>query len=191
MYICTCEKALSTMSLKLIVGCMYSGKSSEIIREARRLQSIEKRVLLINHTLDIRYANDSVCSHDQIKLDSLSLQNLMEIPDSLLKDYEYIIIDESQFFADLYDFVTENVDEKKRHLIVVGLNGDSDRQTFGDIYKLYPMADDILLLKALCCICKDGTDALFSKKIVDSTSQTDVGSSDKYIAVCRECYLRK
>tara|TARA_B100001094_G_C18045911_1_gene727415 strand:+ start:219 stop:758 length:540 start_codon:yes stop_codon:yes gene_type:complete len=179
------------MSLKLIVGCMYSGKSSEIIREARRLQSIEKQVLLINHTLDVRYANDSVCSHDKIKLDSLSLQNLMEIPDSLLQDYEYIIIDESQFFADLYEFVTENVDEHKRHLIVVGLNGDSDRQTFGDIYKLYPMADDILLLKALCCICKDGTDALFSKKIVDSTGQTDVGSSDKYIAVCRECYLRK
>lgn len=179
------------MSLKLIVGCMYSGKSSEIIREARRLQSIEKRVLLINHTLDIRYAKDSICSHDKIKIDSLSLQKLMEIPDSLLTDYEYIIIDESQFFEDLYEFVTENVDEHKRHLIVVGLNGDSDRQTFGDIYKLYPMADDILLLKALCCICKDGTNALFSKKIVDSTSQTDVGSSDKYIAVCRECYLRK
>jgi thymidine kinase len=179
------------MSLKIIVGCMYSGKSSEIIREYKRLQSIEKNVLLINHKLDVRYTENSICSHDKVSANSLSIDCLQEIPDSFLETYEYIIIDESQFFQDLFEFVTENVDNCQRNIIVVGLNGDSNRSNFGDIYRLYPMADDIVLLKALCSVCKDGTNAIFSKKIIDSSNQTDIGSSDKYIAVCRNCYLRK
>mgnify|MGYP006448116091 FL=1 len=176
------------MSLKIIIGCMFSGKSSEIIRETRRLQVINKKVLLINHCNDTRYSNGNICSHDQISIDSFSLGDLTEIPNSILDEYEYIIIDEAQFFDNLFDFVKENVDIKNKHVMVVGLNGDSNRENFGEIYKLYPFADSIKLLKAMCLQCKDGSEAIFSKKIVDSKNQTDVGSSDKYIAVCRKCF---
>lgn len=177
------------MSLHLLVGCMFSGKSSEIIRLAKRLQVIGKSVLLITSHLDTRYNPGSICSHDNVSMDSICVSKLQDIQESFLNSYEYIIIDEAQFFPDLYRFVLHNVDYKQKHLTVVGLNGDSHRQPFGEIHKLYPMADKIQLLTALCVHCQDGTPALFSKKITDEDMQIDVGESDKYKPVCRKCYL--
>mgnify|MGYP003645900136 FL=1 len=177
------------MSLKLIIGCMFSGKSSEIIKEAQRLRVIDKKVLLINSSKDVRYIPGTICSHDQTSIDCLSTINLKEIKNDICEQYEYIIIDESQFFSDLYEFVCDMVDNKQKHLIIVGLNGDFNRDNFGDIYKLYPKADSINLLKAMCMSCKDGTEAIFSKKLSSSNDIVDVGSTDKYIPVCRKCYV--
>ncbi len=73
---------------------------------------------------------------------------------------------------------------------MIGLDGDSDRNNFGHIHKLIPLADDIMKLKALCSVCNDGTPGIFSKKISNSSNQIDIGSTDKYIAVCRSCYLK-
>jgi len=176
------------MSLNLIIGCMFSGKSSEIIKEAKRLKVIDKKVLLINSSKDTRYMPGTICSHDQSFVDCLSINNLEDVQNEIYEQYEYIIIDESQFFPDLYNFVCNMVDNKNKHLIVVGLNGDFNRNNFGDIYKLYPKADSIKLLKAMCMGCKDGTEAIFSKKISNSNEIVDVGSKDKYIPVCRKCY---
>jgi thymidine kinase len=174
------------MSLKLIIGCMFSGKSSEIIKEANRLLSIDKKVLLINSIKDLRYGKDIICSHNLNKIDCLSVDLLLNIDKNHILKYEYIIIDESQFFPDLYEFTKLFGDSK--HLIVVGLNGDSNRNNFGDIYKLYPLADSIKLLKAMCMICKDGTEAIFSKKIIKNNDIIEVGEKDKYIPVCRKCF---
>jgi thymidine kinase len=101
-----------------------------------------------------------------------------------------IFIEEGQFFTDLYEFVKEAVETFHKEVIVIGLDGDSERNNFGEIYRLYPFADDITKLKALCVSCNDGTAGIFSKKVVDSGGQVDIGSSDKYIAVCRNCYLK-
>jgi thymidine kinase len=177
------------MSLKLIVGCMFSGKSSEIIKEVNRLKVIEKSILCINSYLDKRYTNGNISTHDKnIINDTISVIKLNDLSYDFIKNYEYIIIDESQFFDDLYEFTYEMVNKYNKHLIVVGLNGDSNKQNFGNIYKLYPEADEIKLLKALCVYCKNGTEALFSKRIVDCDNQTDIGSSEKYIPLCRQCY---
>ena len=70
------------------------------------------------------------------------------------------------------------------------MDGDSERRNFGHIHELLPLCDTITKLKALCSVCKDGTLGLFSKKIIQSTKQVDIGSTDKYSAVCRECYLK-
>ena len=51
--------------------------------------------------------------------------------------------------------------------------------------------DNIKILKAYCNLCKDGSEAIFTKKISGENNQIDVGSSDKYIAVCRKCYNYK
>ena len=89
---------------------------------------------------------------------------------------------------DLVDFVKYSTDILNKHLIVVGLNGDSDRKNFGEIKDIYPLADKITLLTALCLSCKDGTEAIFSKKITNKKEQIDVGNEDTYIPVCRKCY---
>ena len=179
------------MSVHIITGCMFSGKTSEIIKIINRLSKIDKKILIINSNLDDRYAINSIASHDKEMIECTSINN-----DKLLtvyemeqyKESEYIIIDEAQFFKDLVDFVNYSTDILNKHLIVVGLNGDSDRKNFGEIKDIYPLADKITLLTALCLSCKDGTEAIFSKKITNKKEQIDVGNENTYIPVCRKCY---
>jgi thymidine kinase len=179
------------MSLELIVGCMYSGKSSELMRRVHRLQSIDKPYIIYNSSLDTRYGSTGVYTHNQSHLPSVDTDKLVEqLESNLFQQAETIFIDEAQFFPDLYEFVKVVVDQYNKHVIVIGLDGDSDRNNFGDIHRLLPLCDDIIKLKALCSVCKDGTLGIFSKKIVNSSQVVDVGSVDKYIAVCRACYMK-
>ena len=106
---------------------------------------------------------------------------------NLYAEAKYIFIEEAQFFKDLLLFIIDHVEIKGKNVIVVGLNGDSNRENFGDIHKLIPLCDEIVKLKEYCSICKDGTPGIFSKRITNETSQVLIGS-DNYIPCCRECY---
>ena len=180
------------MSLQLIIGCMYSGKSSELIRQTKRLQTIHKSYIIYNSHFDKRYGSNNICTHDQFSIQCQVSENLLpEISTQGFINSVYIFIEEAQFFTDLYEFVKLSVDTYNKHVIVFGLDGDSDRNNFGQIHQLIPLADDITKLKALCNICNDGTLGIFSKKInTQIDAQIDVGSINKYIAVCRKCYLK-
>ena len=179
------------MSLELIIGCMFSGKSSEIIRITRRLNTINQKYLLIKPIIDVRYSKDKVSTHDDIHVDCLIVDRLHTIyKNTLYKESQYIIIDEGQFFTGLHEFVVSAVEKHNKNVIVVGLDGDSNRNNFGEIHKLIPICDSIKKKKALCFLCKDGTEAIFSKRILDSKDQINVGSKDKYLAVCRNCFLK-
>ena len=172
--------------LELIIGNMFSGKTSELIRRINREKSINKKILVINYSLDNRYSNDSISTHDYIKVKSLKVPKLSNIPEKILEDYDSFFIDEAQFFEDLYPFVLTLVDIKRKHVVVSGLDGDCFRNTFGDIIKLIPICDSVDKLTAYCNKCNDGTLAPFSKKIIqDNNSLIDIGGSDKYIPVCR------
>ena len=180
------------MSLELILGCMFSGKSTEIIRMVDRFKTIDAKYLLVKPQVDNRYSMTMVQTHS-------FQQRTCEVRSKLLPlfqnqnyiEAEYIIIEEAQFFDDLEPFVLKAVDEDKKHVIVVGLDGDSDRCNFGQIHKLIPVCDNIRKLKAYCLSCKDGTEAIFSKRISKEEGQTCIGASDKYMAVCRECFLKE
>ena len=101
-----------------------------------------------------------------------------------------IVIDEGQFFKDLYPFVTTWTDTLPIHIIVAGLDGDSDRRTFGDILKLVPYAEVVERLTAFCAVCKDGTSAIFSKYVAGKKdSQVEIGGTDRYLPVCRAHFL--
>ena len=71
------------------------------------------------------------------------------------------------------------------------MDGDSNRDNFGEIHKLIPLCDEIIKLKAYCSMCKDGTPGIFSKRISEKKDKILVGSDEDYIAVCRKCYLQK
>jgi len=77
----------------------------------------------------------------------------------------------------------------KKKIIAAGLDGDFERKPFGDVLRLIPYANNVNKINALCTICKDGTQACFSKRITESKDTTLVGSKDVYVAVCREHYL--
>ena len=102
-----------------------------------------------------------------------------------------IVIEEGQFFPDLYDFVIHAVEKDGKDVIVVGLDGDSDRKPFGQMLELVPMADEILRLTSLCKRCGDGSPALFSALVrgVSKSAQIFVGANDMYEAMCRKHYL--
>jgi thymidine kinase len=102
---------------------------------------------------------------------------------------DVVIIDEAQFFTDLYPFIENEL--KNQHIInkifiVSGLSGDSKMNSIGDILKLIPLADEVVKLHAYCIKCKDGTIASFSKRINTlNDSQILIGKDDCYIPVCR------
>jgi thymidine kinase len=175
------------MSLKLIMGCMYSGKTTEILRIVNSLKHINEIPIIIKPIFDNRYSKNKISTHTKQQYDCLTLNSLNEFDNPFHK--KYIIIEEAQFFENLYEFVLKQVDEKNKHVIVVGLDGDSNRENFGDIHKLIPICDEIVKLKAYCSICKNGTPGIFSKRLSEKKEKVLVGSDGDYIAVCRKCYL--
>ena len=167
---------------------MYSGKTTEILRIVNSLKHINEIPLVIKPKIDNRYSDNKICTHNKQEYECQTLENLSEFTNPFHK--KYIIIEEAQFFNDLLLFVIDQVEIKGKNVIVVGLDGDSDRENFGEIHKLLPLCDDIVKLKAYCSICKNGTTGIFSKRISDKKNQILVGSDGDYIAVCRKCYLK-
>jgi len=179
------------MSLELIIGCMFSGKTSELIRRIRRYESIGKNVCVINHSKDTR-TDKKIKSHNNDSIISLKYEKLMNFVYSIKEPYDVICIDEAQFFDDLFVSVQTLVDVKRFHVIVAGLNGDYRRCNFGQIHELLPLADDIHHCKAFCGLCKDGKQlAIHTKRLSSGKDVVDVGAADKYVAVCRDCYFRR
>lgn len=178
-------------TIDIIMGCMFSGKSTELIRLANRYKVLDMKVLIVNHTLDNRYSESAVATHSQIKMDCLSIDSLDKIKSKyidLYNDSQVVIIEEAQFFEGLYEFVLNACEQDGKNMIVVGLDGDSNRNMFGDIIKLIPVCDSVKKLYGLCVRCKDGTKACFTKRLVENDQQVFIGTSE-FQAVCRKCYL--
>jgi thymidine kinase len=107
----------------------------------------------------------------------------------VFKNIEYVIIEEAQFFPDLYDLVVEMVEKRRQHVIVFGLDGDSERRPFGQVLNLIPFADKYVKLYAECNLCGNHTPAVFTKRTSGAVGQVFVGGEDSYNAVCRKHYL--
>jgi thymidine kinase len=174
--------------IEIIIGPMFSGKSTELLRRTSRLEAIGKNVLYINHIYDTR-TDDYIQTHSNTKKFAKKLNNLFDINEIELDSADVIAIDEAQFFNDLYSFILYS-EKKNKHIIIAGLDGDYNRKPFGDILQCIPLCDNIVKLTAMDMIDKDGTEAIFSKRIVADDEQISVGAIDKYIAVSRKNYLR-
>jgi thymidine kinase len=177
--------------LKLILGPMFSGKSTKLIELIRKYKIIKYKIMIIKNAIDNRYSDVSeIVSHNKDSEPCICLSNLNDLFNNnsqynqQYNESKVIFIEEAQFFNDLYSFVQKAIKDNKT-IFVVGLNGDSNQKNFGDIHRLLPLCDDIELLKACCKICMDETPALFSKRISLDESQVYVGGGDEYIPVCR------
>jgi thymidine kinase len=183
------------MSLELIIGPMFAGKSSAILQRVRRANIIQQNICIVTSSLDNRCDKNSIQTHDSEKIPANSLKNLNDI--LLFGEYhraQLVIIEEAQFFPDLYTNVVKMVEVHKKDVIVVGLDGDSDRNPFGEILRLIPLADTITKLTALCKRCSlegKGVPGLFSALIGKKDGQICVGGNDKYEALCRRHFLMK
>jgi thymidine kinase len=172
--------------LEIIMGCMFSGKSTELIRRLKRWKAICNNVLVINSSKDTRSGEQVLKTHDGVTFDCIKTLNLLNIyNEPVFRNAAIIGIDEGQFFDDIENFTRLAISLNK-HVIIASLDGDSSQQVFGNTLNLIPLADDVDKLKALCMECNDGTLAPFTKRNFKGGGQEMVGSNDIYTAVCRE-----
>lgn len=175
-------------SIEIIIGCMFSGKSTELNRRASRYKAIGKNVLVINSILDTR--GDGIKLHSNVDVHATKTEHLMSMcVHPLFSEADVIAVDESQFFTDLHSFCLE-CEKVGKILIIAGLDGDSNRKPFGEIMRCIPLCDTVVKLTALDMISRDGTLAIFSKRICWDDDVINVGGADKYVAVSRENYLK-
>jgi thymidine kinase len=181
------------MSLSLVIGPMFAGKSSTVLQKVRRAEVLGWKHLVLTSAIDTRYGGDgaSIVTHDQARCQAVGVRVLKDVPEyPKYREAKLIVIEEAQFFPDLYDFVLRAVETDGKEVVVVGLDGDSARKPFGQILDLVPIADEIIRLSALCKRCGDGTAALFSAWVRGKKdTQVSVGAADSYEAMCRKHYL--
>ena len=180
------------MSLEVVMGPMFSGKSSHINTIVKRYSAIGIDTLVIKPASDDRYSvYAEVVTHDKVKFGCLSIMgNLMEIDNAITVKPKVIIVEEAQFFDDLVLFAKCMVENFHKHVVVVGLDGDSERRPFGQVLDCIPLADKVTKLVALCARCNDGTPALFSFRKIAVGGQVLVGGADSYAPYCRKCYVQ-
>jgi thymidine kinase len=190
--------------LEIILGPMFSSKTTRLVEIYKQCNFCNIPVIAINHTIDNRYDDELLTTHDKIKIPCIKTANLMDIwTDQVsleenidkiprIKDKfkvaksEVVLINEGQFFPDLIEFVNKLLKNEKQ-VFICGLDGDFERKKFGQILDLIPLCDKVEKLTSLCSICKNGTKGIFSMRLTHEKEQTIVGS-DNYIPVCRKCY---
>ena len=180
------SQELEEGKIELIIGPMFSGKSTRLIGLIRKYTYKAKKTIMIKYFADQRYSDKSeVVTHDYLKYDSIDCKNLREHFEKL-KNYDVIGIDEGQFFPDLVE-VCEELALMKKTVIVAALNGDFRMEPFPVVGKLISKADKIKLLKAYCFNCHK--DANFSLRIVQSNETVLIGAGEAYKPACRECHV--
>jgi thymidine kinase len=195
--------------LEIILGSMYSGKSTRLVEIYNQCKFCDIPVVAINHDIDNRYDEELMSTHDQIKIpclktnvlkniwkpetkglsDKLGIINQVSANCLITKYSKVILINEGQFFDDLFDVVNDMINHGKQ-VYICGLDGDFERKKFGQILDLIPLCDKVTKLSSLCSLCKNGTAGIFSMRLTSETEQTVVGS-ENYIPVCRKCYTSK
>lgn len=180
--------------LEIILGPMFSGKTSKLIEIYKQYKFCNMEVLVINHSADTRYANKEMYTHDQKHIECIHTYSLRSVIDENIDKFTNskatfaVLINEGQFFPDLYRSVYEMVNQHKVHVYVAGLDGDFKQERFGEMLDLIPLCDKVYKLHSLCVYCKNGSKAIFShKKDATNQSQIQIGSDDLYIPLCRYC----
>ncbi len=180
------------MSIHVIFGCMYAGKSSELLRRIRRYQIGGKTTFLIKYGRDNRYNTNSnkLSTHDEIKVNcDYSIEGKLMDDKQLInkiQNVDIIGIDEGQFYPDI-DVFAEHFANLGKIVIISALDSDFKRRPFGKVLELISKAEEYVKLTA---VCSCGSDASFTKRITNETESIVVGGHDKYIAVCRKCFFK-
>lgn len=184
--------------LEVIAGGMFSGKSEELIRRARRVEYAKQSLLVFNHSSDTRYAKDNVVSHNKNMLKAISvslaediLLKIAEIEDMGGIEIEVVCIDEVQFFGENIVDVCERLANGGKRVIVAGLDMDFRGEPFLVMSDLMARAEQVTKLNA---ICSCGNPASRTQRLVqgEPAKYDDpiilVGASQEYRPVCRKCH---
>uniref|UniRef100_A0A0N4ZTK0 Thymidine kinase n=1 Tax=Parastrongyloides trichosuri TaxID=131310 RepID=A0A0N4ZTK0_PARTI len=172
--------------IHLIVGPMFSGKSTELFRLTNRHILAGKSVIIVKYEKDNRYDEELASTHDKRTMKAISALHLKNILDQI-KNYDVIGIDEGQFFDDIVE-VCEYLANMGKVVIVAALDGDFQRRPFKNITNIYPLCEKIEKLSAVCRSC--GGFASFTFRTIMNSEVEVIGGNDIYKAVCRSCYAK-
>lgn len=171
--------------IEVVAGCMFSGKTEELIRRLTRAKIGRQAVVIFKPAVDVRYAKDEVVTHTKNSLPCIPVQTAREILD-LVGDAVVVGIDEAQFFDnDLVDVANQLADDGHR-VVVAGLDQDFMGRPFEPMPQLLCVAEYITKTLAVCMRC--GAPADRSQRLVNRDTQVLLGSEHVYEARCRSCW---
>uniref|UniRef100_A0A6C0JLU1 thymidine kinase n=1 Tax=viral metagenome TaxID=1070528 RepID=A0A6C0JLU1_9ZZZZ len=175
------------MSLEVVLGPMFAGKTSYALSAIRKHTALGQRVLVIKPTCDTRFGVTSeITTHDGDSLPCMTTNTLNSVTDDVFASCDVIVIDEAQFFTGLLYFVVAATEQKHKSVYVIGLSGDYQRRAFGEVLAVIPYADKVTKLSAICAC---GGEAHFTRRLNPNAGQVIIGGAESYEAVCRACFV--
>jgi len=175
--------------VEVICGSMFSGKSEELIRRVRRATFAKQEVKVFKPTIDNRYSDEAVVSHNGTSVFATPVVSAKEILQHVTEQTDVIAIDEIQFFEDDIIEVVQILANKGYRVIVAGLDQDFRGEPFGPVPVLMAIAESVTKLQAVCTVC--GSPASRTQRLIDGrpASYHDpvilVGASESYEPRCR------
>ncbi len=171
--------------IEVIAGCMFSGKTEELIRRLRRAQIAKQKVKIFKPLIDTRYSETSIVSHSEQSLPSILINDINEVL-KYSDDAHVIGIDEAQFFSnDIVNICNKLANEGKR-IIIAGLDQDYRGIPFEPMPQLLAIAEYITKTLAICVVCGNPADK--TQRKITSSERVVVGAAEIYEARCRKCH---
>jgi thymidine kinase len=171
--------------IEVISGCMFSGKTEELIRRIRRAQIAKLKVAIFKPRIDTRYSESHIVSHDDQSIGSTVVDDAEEIL-KLARDAQVVGVDEGQFFKMNLVNVCEQLANEGKRVIVAGLDQDYRGKPFEPMPQLLSVAEYISKTLAICVVCGNPADR--TQRITHSSERVLVGAKDVYEARCRNCF---
>jgi thymidine kinase len=171
--------------IEVIAGCMFSGKTEELIRRIRRAQIARQNVAIFKPKIDNRYSSDHIVSHSEARLLSTVVERSSEILE-MAKDAQVVGIDEAQFFDGGIVDVAEQLANQGKRVVIAGLDQDYRGKPFEPIPQLLAVAEYITKTLAICVVCGNPADR--TQRTTSSSERVLVGAKDSYEARCRRCF---
>jgi thymidine kinase len=171
--------------IEVIAGCMFSGKTEELIRRLRRAEIAKQKVAIFKPKIDNRYSAEHLVSHDQLKINAMIISE----PEEILKnvgDAQVVGIDECQFFNNDLIHVCEKLADQGRRVICAGLDQDYRGIPFEPMPQLLAIAEYITKTLAICVVCGNPADK--TQRKTSSLERVIVGADEIYEARCRKCF---
>lgn len=169
--------------LEVICGCMFSGKTEELIKLTKRAQFAHKKIQIFKPIIDNRYKIDFVVSHSNFKFPCEVIEDSSDIRRLLKDDTEFIAIDEVQFLDQGIVDVASELASSGKQVVCSGLDTDWQGKPFHPMPLLLASADVIRKQYAVCTKC--GAPATRTQRTIPSSKNILVGSGEVYQARCR------
>lgn len=171
-------------SIEVICGCMYSGKTEELIRQIRRCEYAKQPYVTFKPKVDSRYSEEDIVSHNKDSLSSIVIESASEIYKYVSHDTKVVGIDEAQFFDKEIVEVATKLANHGRRVLVAGLDTDWQGRPFGPMPDLLAVAEVIRKQYAICVQC--GESATRTQRLVADQNDVLLGSFQMYEARCRD-----